>query len=56
MSHQPPRQVNGVLMPHGASGVHSSQANYRELFDLIHGKHSQLLYWFQPPAVVPTAP
>jgi hypothetical protein len=24
--------------------VHSSQADYRELFDLIHGKHSRPLY------------
>src|SRR4249920_582190 len=33
-------------MPHGAFIVHASQADYRELFDLIHGKHSQPLYWY----------
>lgn len=26
--------------------MHSSQANYRELFDLIHGKDSRPLYWY----------
>jgi hypothetical protein len=25
--------------------VYSTQANYRELFDVIHGKHSRPLYW-----------
>src|SRR5262249_5712763 len=27
-------------------GVHSSQADYRELFDLIHGQHSGPVYWY----------
>ena len=26
--------------------MHSSQADFRELFDLIHGKHSRPLYWY----------
>jgi hypothetical protein len=34
------------LRPHGAFRLHSSQADYRELFDLIHGKHSRPLYWY----------
>jgi hypothetical protein len=43
---QPTRQLILGVMPHGAFGVHSSQADYRELFDLIHGKDSRPLYWY----------
>jgi hypothetical protein len=33
-------------MPHGAFIVHASLADYRELFDLIHGKDSRPPYWY----------
>lgn len=30
----------------GSSYVYSSQADFRELFDLIHGKHRRPIYWY----------
>jgi hypothetical protein len=35
-----------VVMPHGAFGMNSSQADYRELFDLIHNNDSRPPYWY----------